>query len=437
VPTNHIRGLGDLMIATVDRIAAPTEGVHRAVARRTFGAVGPAGRPVRTVHDAVATGVYSSLRLASSVVRAGARAGVGAVLGDREVRVLEANDRGLKVLASLNAAFGDRFEAEGNDLCIEMQLRHGGRRLRPEPGLVAAGVADPTARIAVFVHGLAGTERDWHRGRGDEIVPSYEPPRTGKAAVRLADVRLRRNKHRAHGSLAYRLGSYGEQLHSALGYTPVEVRYNTGRHISDNGRDLAESLEQLVAAWPVTVEELVVVGHSMGGLVLRSACHQAPGSGHRWVDLVRHAAYLGTPHRGAPLEQLANLAVSALGVAGESRPFAELANVRSAGIKDLRFGYLLEEDWQGHDPDLVWDDNRTTVPLLATATHGFVAATLHSRSDGLAGRTVGDLLVPFASAAPPGWVILRSPILRCGPPSATSVASATSACSTTPTSAPS
>ncbi len=367
--TNHIRGLGDLVVGTVDRIAVPAEGVHRAVARRSFGAVGPAGLPARTVHDAVATGVYSSLRLASRAIGAGARAGVDAVVGDRELRVLEASDRGLKVLASLNAAFGDQFEAEGSDLCIEMQLRHEGRRLRPGPGRVTDHVSAPTARIAVFVHGLAGTERDWHRGRGAEVVPSY-----------------------------------GEQLRRDLGYTPVDLRYNTGRHISDNGRDLSVLLERLVDAWPVEITELVVIGHSMGGLVLRSACHQATGAGHRWVGLVRHAVYLGTPHRGAPLEQLASAAVGALGMVGESRPFAELANARSAGIKDLRYGCLLAEDWQGHPPGRVGGHRPTPVPLLPTATHGFVAATLHGRSEGLSGSTIGDLLVPFASAAPAGWV---------------------------------
>jgi len=365
--TNHVRGVGSLVIGAVDTVVAPTEGVHRAVARRTFRVVGPVGVPVRTVHDAVAGGVYSSLRLASRVAGAGVRAGVEALAGDRDLRVLEGSDRRLKTLAILNAAFGDRFEAAGNDLAIEMQFRHGGRRLRPDPDRVATRVTAPTGRVAVFVHGLAGTERDWCRGRGDDVVPSY-----------------------------------GDRLGDELGFTPIFLRYNTGRHISDNGRDLAALLDRLVAAWPVPVDELALIGHSMGGLVLRSACHQGDQARRGWVPLVRHAVYLGSPHRGAPLEKLASRAVAGLGAVAESRPFAELADVRSAGIKDLRFGYLREEDWRGGD--VPWTEDRSTVPLLASATHGFVAATLHRRPDGLSGGSLGDLLVPYASAAPAGWV---------------------------------
>ena len=42
----------------------------------------------------------------------------------------------------------------------------------------------------------------------------------------------------------------------SAGWTPVYVRYNTGRRISENGRSLAELLEETVADWPVDVEEI-------------------------------------------------------------------------------------------------------------------------------------------------------------------------------------
>src|SRR5947209_14653024 len=107
-------------------------------------------------------------------------------------------------------------------------------------------------------------------------------------------------------------GTYGSQLERDLGLTPVYVRYNTGRHISENGRSLHELIEQLVACWPVDVEKVALIGHSMGGLVARSACCHASESGGEWVRRVRHVVTLGTPHMGAPLAQAVHYASAGL-----------------------------------------------------------------------------------------------------------------------------
>ena len=53
------------------------------------------------------------------------------------------------------------------------------------------------------------------------------------------------------------------------------LRYNTGRHVSENGRDWRTLLDAARARWPVEVHEIALIGHSMGGLVARSACHYA------------------------------------------------------------------------------------------------------------------------------------------------------------------
>ena len=81
------------------------------------------------------------------------------------------------------------------------------------------------------------------------------------------------------------------------------VRYNTGLHVSENGRGLARLLDEMVEEWPCQLEELVLIGHSMGGLVARSACHY----GASWTDRVRHVFCLGSPHLGADLEKGANV----------------------------------------------------------------------------------------------------------------------------------
>lgn len=124
------------------------------------------------------------------------------------------------------------------------------------------------------------------------------------------------------------------------------LRYNTGRHISDNGRDLADLLAGMVLP-----SRLILIGHSMGGLVARSALHQARERGDAWVERLSHLACLGSPHQGAVLERLGNQANRLLGATPYSRPLMRLGNLRSDGIRDLRFGYVIEEQWRDRPLD--------------------------------------------------------------------------------------
>jgi pimeloyl-ACP methyl ester carboxylesterase len=182
----------------------------------------------------------------------------------------------------------------------------------------------------------------------------------------------------------------------------VHLRYNTGLRISDNGRRLAELLDELAAGWPAPVEEIALVGHSMGGLVARSACHYGNAAEARWVESVRHVFCLGTPHLGAPLEKAANVAGWALTRIPETRPLASIVNRRSVGIKDLRFGSCVEEDWCDCDPDEFLNDRCNEVPFLETATYYFVGATLTRDARHPLAHLVGDLLVQFSSASGEG-----------------------------------
>src|SRR4051794_40009151 len=167
-------------------------------------------------------------------------------------------------------------------------------------------VGEPrTPDIAVFLHGLGETEYAWGRP------------------------------------------NYGERLSEDLGYTPVFIRFNTGRHISENGASLAALLDDLVAEWPVEVRRIALIGHSMGGLVARSACHR----GGEWCRHVKVTVSLGTPHAGAPLEQAVHMMSAALHAAPETRAFARFLRRRSAGIRDLRWGSLVDEDWRDIDPE--------------------------------------------------------------------------------------
>jgi pimeloyl-ACP methyl ester carboxylesterase len=195
---------------------------------------------------------------------------------------------------------------------------------------------------------------------------------------------------------------HSDALADELGYTPVYVRYNTGLHTSQNGAEFSKQLETLLQHWPVAVTDLTVLAHSMGGLVTRSALQQAQQNGSMWPKSLKNIVFLGTPHHGAPLERAGNWVDVLLGTTPFSAPFKKLAQLRSAGITDLRYGLVVDADWQGHDRFRRQPDRRTPVPLPETVACYTIAATTaaksKSKSSTVADRLIGDGLVPLPSA---------------------------------------
>ena len=202
--------------------------------------------------------------------------------------------------------------------------------------------------------------------------------------------------------------TYGSRLAVDRNVTSLFLSYNSGRHVSENGKQLACMLEALVTTWPVEVGELSLAGHSMGGLVIRSASHYGTLSGHAWVEKLRRVFLLGAPLSGAPVEKVLHLADFTLTTIWNpvTRLVGRALRRRSAGVKDLRFGVLVEEDWSGHDPDALRWPHRTPVPLIATADHYVIAGTLTGGSGHPAAQVLGDPLVTCFSAAGrtlPAW----------------------------------
>jgi pimeloyl-ACP methyl ester carboxylesterase len=346
----EMREVGRLAGEAVGGFASFVGDMHEGIASRTFRALGPLGVPTRIVHEKATATIYPAVR---RTLAAGPRAGAGALARRAPADALpaSASRAGSLALGALNGAIGDVLHRNGSELALTMSARH-------------AGAESATPRIAVFVHGLCETDDAW--------------------------------------SLFGDRPTYGDLLAADLGYTPVYVRYNTGLHISDNGRHLSDLIEDLVRGWPVPVTEIALVGHSMGGLVCRSASHQGHASEAEWIEPLRHVFCLGTPHLGAPLEKAANAAGWALGRLPETRAFAKLVNGRSVGIKDLRFGSCAEADWCDCDPDEFLKDRCQDVPFLETATYYFIGATLSRARQGVLAHAVGDLLVRYPSASGSG-----------------------------------
>jgi hypothetical protein len=278
-----------------------------------------------------------------------------------------------QLIGALNGAVGDYLHRTSNGLATPMQLMRAGLPVALTGDAIAEGcTSTPTGRVVVLVHGLMSTEIVFRMGDGED---------------------------------------YGSLLAKDASYTPFYVRYNSGLHVSENGEALDALLEALVTAYPRSIEELCLVGHSMGGLVIRSACHAASQAlrgatlasnrSRAWLPLARRAIYLGTPHLGAPLERFGNVVswVLARLPSPYTRLIADIVNLRSSGVKDLRYGSLRREDWEGRDADALLQDARHPVPLLPHIAHYLVAGTI--ASDPFLGLLFGDAIVPLASATGP------------------------------------
>jgi hypothetical protein len=266
------------------------------------------------------------------------------------------------VLSALNGVLGDQLQDTANPLAIRMSVRHQGQSLPLEKAAFAQRLPAATTKLLVLVHGLCMNDLQW---RSD-----------GAAGVH----------------------DHGEELARTLGYTPVYLHYNTGLHTSDNGQQLAALLEQLWQAWPQPVQELTLLTHSMGGLVARSACHHGELAGHRWRTGLKNLVFLGTPHHGAPLESLGNWVDTLLGRSAVTRPFAKIGQLRSSGITDLRYGYVLASSWQDADRFERAPDSREPLPLPEGVACFTVAASLSEQVGRFQDQWLGDGLVPVPSA---------------------------------------
>ena len=227
------------------------------------------------------------------------------------------------VQAAVNGVLGDHLAASANPLAIPMRLRRDGQPLDLTTPALAAALPQPTGKILVLAHGLCMNDRQWQRKGHD----------------------------------------HGAALAADAGFTPVYLHYNSGLHVSTNGRAFAGQLEALLGAWPVPVDELVILGHSMGGLLARSACHYGELAGHAWPRHLRKIVFLGTPHHGTTFERGGNWVTVALGVSRYTAAFARLGKIRSAGITDLRYGSFLDEDWEDQDRFARDSDTRRILPL--------------------------------------------------------------------------
>ena len=352
---SDIKGIAQLATQATTAVTRIVEGVHHSV-------LNTKGVPGGTVIRNISSVVYKSVHAATFVVGTG----VDAALAKLQPLLESAADaepgtpRREAVLSALNGVMGDRLVATNNPFATPMAIRYQGNTLNWND--LPAAMPAVTGKVLLLVHGLCMNDLQW-RVKQEESVHDH-----------------------------------GEALAAALGYTPVYLRYNSGLHTSTNGRELSAQLEQLIAKWPVRIEELTIVAHSMGGLLTRSAIYYAGQENLHWPDQLKNIVFLGTPHHGAPLERASNWLDVIIGSTAYSAPFTRLVQLRSAGITDLRHGHVIDEDWQDHDRFERKADSRKAVQLPADVACYTVAATTADKRSLLTDHLIGDGLVPLRSA---------------------------------------
>lgn len=349
---SDFHGISRLAIDATDGLTDLVEAMHW----RIIGRHGAPEESSQAAMSGISGMVYQSIRKVTGLAGAGINTLLSQLVPIMDVR--NSSPEREAVLAALNGVLGDYLAGSCNPLAIDMRLRREGLPLVLEKQALAASIPESGGKLLVMVHGLCRSDLQWRR-RGHD---------------------------------------HGTALARDLGYTALYLHYNSGLHISINGREFSGLIEDLVKQWPVPVESVTLIGHSMGGLVARSACHYGKAAGHGWLDYLSNLVFIGTPHHGAPLERGGNWVGTMLGSNPYAAPFARLGKIRSAGITDLRYGNLVDEDWIGRDRFEPVPDLRHPVPLPEGVKSYAIAATMEKQGKNPDDRLWGDGLVPVDSA---------------------------------------
>lgn len=329
----------------------------------------PFGRAPEGPAPGIAGKVHALVRAINGGLR-GASDLALAPLADSLDKQLPPGPHRAAIVAALNGVCGDHLSRTNNPLAIAMSLR----------ALVGEGAIAATSASAELFDSQRRSLELYPRCEGFEDAEFCPGPHLLVLAHGLCmnELEWTAKQH-----------NHGHMLQEAFGYSPVFVHYNSGRHISTNGRELAEQITSLVERWPVPVESISFIGFSMGGLVVRSAMSIASEERLPWLERVEKAVYIGSPHHGSALERGGYWLQRAVAFSPYTAPLAALGKLRSDGITDLRHGNIADVDWQSYDQHQDNADHRVPVPLPEGVAHYAIAASLSApsslglRSDGL------------------------------------------------------
>ena len=256
------------------------------------------------------------------------------------------------LVGNLNGVMGNFLFQQQNPLALPMVFYdHYGQRQN----------GDLAGRVVLMTHGLCMNHLTW--------------------------------SHKQFGGIGERLLAHRDNN------TMLYLNYNTGRRISSNGRSLAWLLEDLIQRNP-RITSIDLIGHSMGGLVSRSALFYGKQNTHNWINKVGNLVCIGSPHHGAVLERLGFMLQDRLGSMPILNRVGKLTSIRSDGILDLRYGSVRDDDWEHLDVRIgSMDDVRKPAPIPNRINTYLIAGSIELKpKQSKTLEIIGDYLVSVSSA---------------------------------------
>jgi len=350
--SSELQGLTSLITDATIGITDLVEAMHKRVVHPPL----LPSTPIQHLITKIASITFNNIRWSVRFIGKGtdkALSKLTSLLGE-----IEANDKREAIRSVVNGVIGDHLEKNENPLKINMQFRHQAKTINLDPKSIKKAYLTLNGKILLMVHGSCMNDIQWTQ------------------------------KEHNHGK------ALAEELHK----TPIFLNYNSGLHISTNGQKFNKLLEELVQHWPIPVEELVILAHSMGGLVSRSAFYYGQQQQQSWAKNLKKIIFLGTPHHGAPMEKAGNFLDVILEAIPYAKPIARLGKIRSAGVTDLRYGNLLDEDWQNNDRFKLQGDQRQHISLPEKVACYSIAGIDSKETASKASQLIGDKMVGVKSA---------------------------------------
>ncbi|MDP5106910.1 MAG: GPI inositol-deacylase [Polaribacter sp.] len=351
-PTSELQGLTHLIMDATLGVTDLVEKMHHQVVHPPF----LPSTPIQNIITGIAGITFKSVKWSTKLIGTSISkilAHLTPVIGN-----IKSSDTKQIILSILNGVIGDYLEETENPLKIDMQFRYQSKVLQIDQESLKENYPNCAGKILLMIHGSCMSDLQWTR------------------------------KNHNHAEI----------LSEELKKTPIYLNYNSGKHISANGKNLTENLEKLVENWPVPVEEITIIAHSMGGLITRSALYYGEQNQNNWLKHIKKVAFLGTPHHGSPVERIGNYLDLVLASVPYLKPFAKLGKIRSAGVTDLRYGNLVDEDWLNMDRFKLKKDQSQYIPLPTGIEFYSIAAVIGKETSKSKNQILGDTLVDIKSA---------------------------------------
>jgi hypothetical protein len=270
----------------------------------------------------------------------------------------------------LNGMIGEYLEKENNPLAIQMGFFHQSQKLSLDCQLAQQLDCPLSNKVVIFVHGLTNLETVW----------DYPAEGSSNASIvnHYIDVCFSPvNKTSPE--------NYGKKLQEEFGFTPFYLRYNTGLSLEKNGRNFSAQLSKLFKNYPIKIDDLMLIGFSMGGGLLSHAQYSAQKNNQAWLKVLSKCMYLGDSSENSLLANILQL----------SGDFLRHTPIRYINFLadwfDYRSKRLQTNENKENDFDLKRRRSREFALFVESSRHYFVNGNLTRKGQNIYNRSIEDL----------------------------------------------